>query len=47
MSTSSSSSLTTLELRRASSSLKTSLMHDLLTGKVRVNNLNLDKVAAL
>ena len=28
-------------------SLKTSLMHDLLTGKVRVNNLNLDKVAAL
>ncbi|MGE0823274.1 MAG: restriction endonuclease subunit S [Candidatus Binatia bacterium] len=27
--------------------LKKSLMHDLLTGKVRVNNLNLDKVAAL
>lgn len=28
-------------------SLKISLMHDLLTGKVRVNDLNLDKVAAL
>lgn len=26
--------------------LKTALMHDLLTGKVRVNNLNLDRIAA-
>ncbi len=26
--------------------LKSSLMHDLLTGKVRVNNLNLDGIAA-
>jgi type I restriction enzyme S subunit len=30
----------------AQQALKRSLMHDLLTGKVRVNNLNLDGIAA-
>jgi type I restriction enzyme S subunit len=36
-----------IKKEKALQQFKKSLMHDLLTGKVRVNNLNLDKVAAL